>query len=195
MTSLPTLRRTPATVSQVEQARKEELTRLTSTSVTALDNVVSVNFIIERVGRLRQRHRHLTTNPECSVPVASARKAKHLQCLAAHHSALQRKDPRFLARVKAQIDSRLLSCEDFANKRKKKRELKHPFYALTEEAKEFYFHELHSIAVPTANRVSEEPSNPTPATPPRRATATGQAPSTPFLAAALLRQLNLEDDE
>ena len=112
---------------------------------------------------------------------------------------LRRKVKTFVSRVKKDVHNRSLPCEGNANPTHKRKELKHPFYSLTEEAKSS-FTTSYDINVPM-----NEPNVTPPQTPSHNATATAasmltpepnnpsQPPDTPGLIADMMEQLELDD--
>ena len=102
-----------------------------------------------------------------------------------------------MASVSDSIHNRNLTTDGFASRLKKAQELRHPFYSLTDDAKQVFQNELYVITVPLEENADRYDDQGNATTPPRRTqlAANSSAPDTPFLAAEMLARLTLSQDD
>jgi hypothetical protein len=188
------LRKTPALVADIDQARDEEVSRRTSDDFELLIKLCNKPYLKDRINKLRATYPYLRC---LAVPNSTAKKALLAVTLAQHHAAICERDENFVQKVEDRVSEGSVSCSGFSDMTKKKTELRHHFYALTDDTKQQLCDRKYHIAIPFEEQGGEsesesveggQPSVHTmaPETPARRQPEALNEPTTPGLFASML---------
>jgi hypothetical protein len=88
---------TPVKICEMDEQRKVELARLTSTSSSLLENHLTVALMKARLRMLQEKYDYLSAE---SIPRDSMKKEEFAKALAKFHTTIRQKDPSFEDSIK-----------------------------------------------------------------------------------------------
>jgi hypothetical protein len=168
---LVSLRMTPVLLSEVKQAREDEISRRTSKDSKVIASISTKAYLTSRLTNLLEAYPFLRDTIQ--LPNASEKKDVFAVTVAEAHEKIIDQNADFPQHVKDTLNERRRICDGFADKPQKRAELRRPFYALPEAAKTPFFerkyalHYVEDVEDETA-KAKEEPDDeqpPPPATP------------------------------
>lgn len=151
---------TPVLLSEVKQARADEISRRTSKDYKVLASISTKAYLVSRLTDLLERFPFLSDIVQ--LPSASEKKDVFAEAVAKAHEAIIEQDSDFPKQVKEALNGQSRICDGFADKPQKRAELQRPFYALSEASKTPFFERKYTInyAEDVAEDVEREQEEP-----------------------------------
>jgi hypothetical protein len=82
---------------------------------------------------------------EVQLPQPSKKKDKFIEAVIKAHRLLTAQDPDFRKKVKQLLSAQSILCNGFADQRRKRQELKRPFYSMPQAAKDGFYENKYVI--------------------------------------------------
>lgn len=134
-------RKTPSLSGSIEKEKEKEICLLTSTKKDELSKFGTVQFIKERVACIRESY-DIDIPPD---PLDSTSKDGWVNHLVQIHQLIISNDREYISKVRTRINLMYAPTED--HKKKKKKELRKPFYEFSNQAKRDFISKKYNVDV------------------------------------------------